>query len=278
MAATAATAVPPPASSPTQPMTVAHGNRVVGREVGMPGPYPWVSSPGDVSTNGDGGVVRSEYAGEGLDEGGLAPTPLEQVRRWVADAEARQAERGDVPEPTALSVATVDASGTPNVRTVLMRFFDARGPGFVTNLESAKGVEIAANPRIAAALTWPALYRAIRFRGTARLIGRDEVEAYFDSRPYGSRLSAWASDQSRPARDRAALEATWQEALARFPETGGDAEVPVPPFWGGWRIECDEVEFWAGRRNRLHDRIVFTRTGAADLADASSWTMSRRQP
>jgi pyridoxamine 5'-phosphate oxidase len=237
-----------------------------------------MDNPPSEQTDALAAVRRVDYTGDGLTESQVAASPFAQARAWIDEAVAASHDRDDVPEPTALSVATVDASGTPNVRTVLMRFFDARGPGFVTNLESAKGVEIAANPRIAAALTWPALYRAIRFRGTARLIGRDEVEAYFDSRPYGSRLSAWASDQSRPARDRAALEATWQEALARFPETGGDAEVPVPPFWGGWRIECDEVEFWAGRRNRLHDRIVFTRTGAADLADASSWTMSRRQP
>jgi pyridoxamine 5'-phosphate oxidase len=234
------------------------------------------SSPSE-ETNGLAAVRRVDYAGDGLLESDVADSPYAQARAWIDDAVAASHERADVPEPTALSVATVDASGAPNVRTVLMRYFDERGPGFVTNLESDKGVEIAANPRIAAALTWPSLYRAIRFRGTAHLIGRDEVEAYFDSRPYGSRLSAWASDQSRPAPDRAALEARWAQVLARFPETGDDA-VPVPDFWGGWRIECDEVEFWAGRRNRLHDRIVFTRTGAGDLADPAAWTRSRRQP
>ena len=235
------------------------------------------SSPSE-ETQGLAAVRRIDYTGEGLVESEVADSPYAQARAWVDEAVAASHERADVPEPTAISVATVDASGTPNVRTVLMRFFDERGPGFVTNLESDKGVEIAGNPRIAAALTWPALYRAIRFRGTARLIGRDEVEGYFDSRPYGSRLSAWASDQSRPAPDRAALEAKWDEALRRFPEGGSDADVPVPDFWGGWRIECDEVEFWAGRRNRLHDRIVFTRTGEGDLADPGAWSMSRRQP
>jgi len=104
------------------------------------------------------------------------------------------------------------------------------------------------------------------------------VAAYFDSRPYGSRLSAWASDQSRPAGDRAELERRWQELLERFPDRGGEHDVPVPDFWGGWRIVCDEVEFWAGRRNRLHDRIVFRRTGDAGLADPGSWTMGRLQP
>ena len=235
------------------------------------------SSPSE-ETEGLATVRRVDYAGEGLVESAVAPSPYLQARAWIDDAVAASHDRADVPEPTALSVATVDASGAANVRTVLMRFFDERGPGFVTNLESDKSVEIEGNPRVAAALTWPSLYRAIRFRGTAHLIGRDEVERYFDSRPYGSRLSAWASDQSRPAQGREALEAKWAEALARFPDGGSDDDVPVPDFWGGWRIECDEVEFWAGRRDRLHDRIVFTRTGDGDLADPDAWTMSRRQP
>jgi pyridoxamine 5'-phosphate oxidase len=223
-------------------------------------------------------VRRVDYSGDGLVESDVAATPYLQTRSWVDAAVAAAEFRADVPEPAALSVATVDATGTPDVRTVLMRFLDARGPGFVTNLGSTKSQHLRANPRVAASLTWPALSRAIRFRGTAELIGRDEVEAYFDSRPYGSRLSAWASDQSRPAADRHELERRWQEVLERFPDTGGDHDVPVPDFWGGWRIVCDEVEFWAGRRNRLHDRIVFRRTGDGDLADAGSWTRLRLQP
>ncbi len=165
-------------------------------------------------------VRRVDYAGEGLVEADVAATPHLQAQDWIEHAVAAARERDDVPEPTALSVATVDAAGGANVRTVLMRFFDERGPGFVTNLESTKSVEIAAQPRIAASLTWPSLYRSIRFRGAAHLIEREEVTRYFDSRPYGSRLSAWASDQSRPAADRAALDAAWQAALARFPDTG----------------------------------------------------------
>jgi pyridoxamine 5'-phosphate oxidase len=223
-------------------------------------------------------VRRVDYAGQGLDESQVAPSPYEQARDWVDTAVRAAAERDDVPEPTALSVATVDASGVPNVRTVLMRFFDERGPGFVTNLRSAKSEELRANPHVAASLTWPSLYRAIRFRGRAELVGRAEIEAYFSTRPYGARLSAWASDQSQPAADRAELERRWREALDRFPDTGSDSDVPVPDFWGGWRIVCDEVEFWAGRANRLHDRIVFRRTGEGTLADASAWASSRLQP
>ena len=234
--------------------------------------------PRDVSTNGDDGVVRSEYAGEGLDEGGLAPTPLEQVRRWVADAEARQAERGDVPEPTALSVATVDADGRPNVRTVLMRFLDERGPGFVTDLGSAKSREITATGSIAASLTWPAMYRAVRFRGRAVPVGRDDIAAYFATRPWGSRISAWASDQSQPIADRATLVAAYERFAALYPDTGAPDDVPVPDGWGGWRIDCDEVELWAGRRDRLHDRLVFTRVADGDLGTPAAWTVHRRQP
>lgn len=215
---------------------------------------------------------------DGLSEGDLAPTPLQQVRRWVADAEARQAEHGDVAEPTALSVATVDADGRPNVRTVLMRFLDARGPGFVTNLGSTKSREIGATGSVAAALTWAAMYRAIRFRGRAVPVGRDEVAAYFVSRAWGSRISAWASDQSQPIADRAALVARYERYAALYPDTGSPDDVPVPDGWGGWRIDCDEVELWAGRRDRLHDRLVFTRVAAGDLDAPDAWAVHRRQP
>jgi pyridoxamine 5'-phosphate oxidase len=234
--------------------------------------------PSDVSARTSPAVRRVDYAGDGLVESDVAASPYLQARAWVDAAHAAADERADVPEPTALSVATVDATGTPDVRTVLMRFFDERGPGFVTNLGSAKSQQLQGNPRVAASLTWPAIYRAIRFRGTAEPVGRDEVERYFASRPYGSRLSAWASDQSRPAADRAVLERKWQEALERFPYTGSDDDVPVPDFWGGWRIVCDEVEFWAGRSNRLHDRILFRRTGQGDLADPDAWARLRLQP
>ncbi|EWT00689.1 pyridoxamine 5'-phosphate oxidase [Intrasporangium oryzae NRRL B-24470] len=226
----------------------------------------------------DGHIDEYIEGGEGLDESEVRASPFLQARAWIDAALAASRLREDVPEPTALSVATVDASGAPNVRTVLMRYFDERGPGFVTNLDSDKSRELRASPAIAAALTWPALHRAIRFRGRAVPIGREEVEAYFVSRPYGSRLSAWASEQSRPAADRAELEQRWSEVLERFPDTGHETDVPLPDFWGGWRILCDEVEFWAGRANRLHDRIVFTRIADGDLAEAGAWERFRRQP
>lgn len=221
---------------------------------------------------------RVDYTGEGLSEEQVAPTPWQQARLWVEEAVARQEAQGDVPEPTSISVATVDADGMPNVRTVLMRFFDDRGPGFVTATTSAKGQEIAATGGIAAALTWPSMFRAIRFRGRAQALDHTEVQGYFSSRPWASRISAWASQQSQPVADRATLEAAYERYAAQYPDHGTPDDVPVPDFWGGWRVVCDEVEFWGGRRNRLHDRLVFTRTGEGTLDDPASWRLWRRQP
>jgi len=223
-------------------------------------------------------ALRREYAGEGLTESALAGTPWEQARSWVDDAVYRSVEREDVPEPLALSVATVDDAGRPDVRTVLMRFLDPSGPGFVTNLESAKGVQISGNPGIAVSLTWPAMYRAIRLRGVAQELTRAEVTGYFGQRPWGSRISAWASRQSQVIDGRAGLEEAYERYAARWPDEGNPTDVPVPDFWGGYRVLCDEVEFWAGRRNRLHDRLVFVRTGEGSLDDAGAWRMERRQP
>jgi len=177
-----------------------------------------------------------------------------------------------------MSLATIDAAGRPDVRTVLMRFFDPSGPGFVSNLESVKGEQIAGNPGVAAALVWPAMYRAIRFRGTASQLGREEVERYFAERPWGSRISAWASRQSQIIEGRSGLEEAYQRYAAQWPDRGSPTDVPVPDFWGGFRITCDQVEFWAGRTNRLHDRLVFLRVGEGGLDDASAWRVERRQP
>ena len=223
-------------------------------------------------------ALRREYHGEGLTESELASTAWEQARVWVDDAVYRSVERDDVPEPLAMSLATIDATGRPDVRTVLMRFFDPTGPGFVSNLESAKGEQIARNPAVAAALVWAGMYRAIRFRGTARQLGRDEVERYFGERPWGSRISAWASRQSQVVQSRSGLEEAYQRYAAQWPDRGGRTDVPVPAFWGGFRITCDEVEFWAGRTNRLHDRLVFVRVGDGGLDDAGAWRVERRQP
>lgn len=223
-------------------------------------------------------AARVDYDGDGLTEEMLLATPIAQARLWVDEAVARSQVEKDVFEPLAMSVATVDAAGVPNVRTVLMRFLDRRGPGFVTALTSAKGREIADRHVMAAALTWPSMYRAIRFRGTAVEVDRAEVLEYWHSRPWASRISAWTSQQSEPVGSRADLEAAHARRAAQFPDTGSDDDVPVPDFWGGFRVVPDEVEFWAGRRNRLHDRLVFTRVGDGDLDDAAAWRVHRLQP
>lgn len=223
-------------------------------------------------------VTRIDYTGTGLSEEEVAPTPWQQARIWVDEAVERSRAQADVPEPHALSVATVDGDGLPNVRTVLMRYFDERGPGFLTNTSSTKGVELAATSAIAVSLTWPSMFRAIRFRGYAVLLDRAEVADYFGSRPWASRISAWASRQSQPVASRAELEEAYEAYAVRWPDRGNPDDVPLPDFWGGYRVLCDEVEFWGGRTNRLHDRLVFTRTGDGDLDTADAWRLSRRQP
>ncbi|WP_404383501.1 pyridoxamine 5'-phosphate oxidase [Knoellia locipacati] len=223
-------------------------------------------------------VTRIDYTGTGLSEDEVADTPWRQARLWVDEAVERSRAQADVPEPHALSVATVDSDGVPNVRTVLMRYFDERGPGFLTSTLSTKGSELSGNPAIAASLTWPSMYRAIRFRGRAELLDRDEVAAYFASRPWASRISAWASRQSQPVASRAELETAYEAYAVRWPDRGSADDVPLPDFWGGYRIVCDEVEFWGGRSNRLHDRLVFTRTSQGHLDDPGAWTLARRQP
>ena len=164
------------------------------------------------------------------------------------------------------------------MRTVLVRFLDERGPGFVSSLHSTKAAEIAANPLVALAYTWPGLFRAIRFRGVAEPIEAGELETYWRTRPHGSQIAACASLQSHPIESREALEEQFAEWEARFPDDGTGHAVPVPEDFCGWRVRADEVEFWAGRRSRLHDRIVATRIGAGTLDDAASWEITRRQP
>lgn len=220
---------------------------------------------------------RIDYTGEGLSEGDLAATPYDQASTWLDDAVARSAASGLV-EPSELAFATVDASGRPNVRVVLMRFFGPDGPGFVTDTGSIKSRELAANPACAASLTWTPLFRAIRFRGVARAIPSEELAAYFRTRPWGSRISAWASQQSAPSAGRRELEESYAAYARKWPDTGNLEDVPVPATWGGYRVEADEVEFWAGRSNRLHDRLVFSRVGPGGLDVRGAWSVSRRQP
>lgn len=234
-----------------------------------------------MSASADGIIPRTpprpdhvDYRGEGLAGGEVPGAPFALVTTWIDAARARQVDRGDVPEPLSFAVATVDADGRPDVRTVLMRFLDSAGPGFVTNLDSTKSRQLQAAPVIAATLTWPSMFRAIRFRGRAERVGDAEIEAYFADRPRGSQLSAWVSHQSAPIEGREPLERAWAEVEARY--EGQD--VPRPEFWGGWRIVCDELEAWAGRSNRLHDRFRWTRIAEGGLDDPTAWRVERLQP
>ena len=177
--------------------------------------------------------------------------PLDQVRAWY---ELARAEGVEEPEAAALATATPD--GRPSVRMVLVRGIDARGVCFYTNRESRKGRELAANPQAAIAIHWYALARQIRLEGPVEPLSDAESDAYFASRPYGSRLSAWASAQSSVLPDYETLERRVVEFGARYPEA-----VPRPEYWGGYRLRPELVEFWEGRPNRLHDRIRHVRAG-----------------
>ena len=223
-------------------------------------------------------IKRWDYNGEGIDAQAMPADPWEAVTHWVEAARTHAQTHEDMPDPDAIAVATVDPTGRPQVRTVLMRYLQPDGPGFYTNLSSRKGRDLRNDPRVAATLTWPSLFRAIRFVGSAQELSREVVTDYFGSRPWGSRISAWASHQSQPIASRAELEAAVTAYEKRWPDHGRPDDVPLPDFWGGFVIHCDEVELWAGRRNRLHDRLVYVRTGDGDLADASSWRIERRQP
>jgi len=221
------------------------------------------------------GTPRLEYTGEGLVEETLPSSPFPLALDWLAAAQERALQVGDLIEPATILLGTVSASGMPSVRPVLMRIFDENGPGFYSHLGSRKANDIAANPQVAASLVWPSLFRCIHFRGVAARASDDVVARYWDSRPRGAQISAVASHQSRPVVDRAALEDLFAAAAARYPETG--TPIPVPPDFVGWQIEALEVEFWAGRADRLHDRVLYARSGPGSLVDAV-WTRTRLQP
>lgn len=222
-------------------------------------------------------TVRVPYAGEGLDDDAVAALrgtgPLAVLERWYADADADDR----VSEPAAMVVATVDADGRPDARTVLLKGLDARGLVFYTNLTSTKARQLAAVPYAGAVLPWHPMFRQVRVRGPVEQVGRDDAAAYFATRPRESQLGAWASHQSRPVASRADLEEAVARQEARF---AGVDDVPLPDFWGGYRVRPAEVELWAGHRHRLHDRVRFaTRDGGpAPLDDASSWVVQRLQP
>ena len=188
--------------------------------------------------------------------------PLSLLSRWIQEAR----ERGVV-EPNSMSLATVDESGSPRSRMVLLKFLEGEEVGFFTNMESDKALEIQSTPEVSATIWWPEMERQVRIEGSAYEMKRSQVEEYHSSRPRDSRIAAWASDQSRPLESREDLLRKFEEMECDFEGT----EVPLPPFWGGFRIIVNRVEYWSGRPSRLHERVVLTRTG-------DSWSQSRLYP
>lgn len=209
-------------------------------------------------------AMRVDYSTTGLDADDLAPTWHEQLAAWLDRAEA-----DGVVEPNAMVLATAGADGRPASRTVLCKGLDARGVVFFTNYTSAKSHDLRVTRYASATFPWYAQQRQVHVRGPVEKIAPAETRAYWESRPRGSQLGAWASPQSAPVRDRRALDDALASVTHRF---GDDEPVPVPPHWGGWRIRPDEVEFWQGRSNRMHDRLRY------ELASDRSWTVRRLAP
>lgn len=210
---------------------------------------------------------RKDYGEEQLDESQVAADPFVQFGRWLAEAD----ERG-VYEPNAMVLGTIDPEGTPSSRTVLLRGVDDRGFVFYTDRSSRKGRALAANPRATLLFPWYLIHRQVIVDGDVVPIGDDESDAYWATRPYGSRIAATASRQSQPIGSRADLEARVRDLEEEYASVD---DVRRPERWGGYRLDPGRVEFWQGRTSRLHDRLVFTRDrGAA----ASGWRVERLQP
>jgi pyridoxamine 5'-phosphate oxidase len=197
-----------------------------------------------------------------LDESQVAPDPFEQFERWFEEALA-----ADLAEPRAMTLATASLGGVPSARMVLLRGFDRRGFVFYTNYESRKAGELLARPHAALVFYWAELNRQVRVSGCMSLVSADEADAYFRTRPVGSQLSAWASRQSQVVSSRTVLEARLAELTAEYE----GREVPRPPFWGGFRVSPEQIEFWTSRPNRLHDRLRYTRV-------ADGWRLERLSP
>lgn len=206
--------------------------------------------------------LRREYTRAGLSEEDAHGDPVEQFRRWFDEALS-----ANLHEPNAMTLSTATPDGSPSARVVLLKGFDERGFVFYTNYEGRKGRELEANPRCSLLFYWGELERQVRIEGRATRLPGEDSDAYYASRPRGSRLGARASQQSRPVEGRGVLE----ERLRELEREYEGREVPRPPFWGGYRVEPEAFEFWQGRENRLHDRLLYRH------AD-DGWRVERLQP
>jgi pyridoxamine 5'-phosphate oxidase len=207
-------------------------------------------------------ALRRDYALATLDERDVDADPIRQFERWFADAAAAR-----VPEPNAMTLSTATRDGVPSARIVLLKGVDANGFAFYTDYRSRKGAELAENPLAALTFLWKEIERQVRITGSVSRVSTQESDAYFRTRPPGSRLGAWASHQSAVLASREELEARVQDVIGRFP----DGDVPLPPHWGGFRVAPDEIEFWQGRPDRLHDRLLYRR-------GERGWEISRLSP
>jgi len=206
-------------------------------------------------------ALRREYSLKQLSRVSVSPDPFEQFSVWMSEA-----INSEILDATAMTVATVDAACRPSARVVLLKGYGPNGFVFYTNYESRKASDLAANPNAVLHFFWPELERQIIINGLVEKTTREESEAYFRSRPADSKIGAWASNQSSKLPSRDALEKRFEEMQKKF----GD-DIPLPPFWGGFRVVPDKFEFWQGRASRLHDRMCY------DLLDGD-WTISRLSP
>ncbi len=206
---------------------------------------------------------------DSFDEHDVDADPYRQLASWLADADIATENKA-----SAMTIATATSDGRPSARVVLLRGFDERGLVFYTNYDSRKAEELESNPHAAALFYWPQLDRQIRAEGPVTRVSRAESEEYFSGRPRGHQIGAWASPQSAPIADRAFLESLFDDAEARFADESVD--VPLPPFWGGYRLVPEVFEFWVNRTDRLHDRIRYRRAG--DRREGDAWVIERLAP
>ncbi len=207
--------------------------------------------------------IRKDYRLQTLGEHDVADNPIAQFSKWWDEATA-----SDITEINAMTLATVSPEGKPEARIVLLKGFDEKGFIFFTNYDSAKGKEMAANPYAALVFFWKELERQVRVEGKVEKVSAEESDAYFNSRPIGSRVGAWASPQSQVIKSRTEIEEKWKINQEKF----SGSKIPRPSFWGGYRVKPTSIEFWQGRSSRLHDRLRYRQN------EAKNWLLERLAP